>query len=196
MSSMPARGLEHQRLESRRDRRVQLDAERLRARDQLLRIGDVGRGDPVHHLRGRVAQHPLGADVEDLDDALGVGGDARKVGAIENCALQGPCLQKHFRVSNLAVQVDELSRMRVLEGHVFTCRSNGLDSSVRQPYDGDRCHTVRCERSRYTRDAAGGVSDCTRAELLAQRPACDRRWPRPQMRYSNASELHLRSSRR
>ena len=59
----------------------ELDAQRLGARDHFLRIGDVGRRDLVHHLGGGVAQHPLGADVEDLDDALGVGGDAREVGA-------------------------------------------------------------------------------------------------------------------
>ena len=83
-----ARGLEHQRLEARRDRGAELDAERRGARDDFLRIGDVGRRDLVHHLGGGVAQHPLGADVEDLDDALGVGGDAREVGAVEDRALQ------------------------------------------------------------------------------------------------------------
>ncbi len=90
----PARGLEHQRLEAGRDRRAELDAERLGARDHFLRIGDVGRRDLVHHLGGRVAQHPLGADVEDLDDALGVGGDAREVGAVEDRALQGARFQQ------------------------------------------------------------------------------------------------------
>ena len=83
----PARGLEHQRLEAGRDRRAEFDAERLGARDHFLRIGDVGRRDLVHHLGGRVAEHPLGADIEDLDDALGVGRDAREVGAVENRAL-------------------------------------------------------------------------------------------------------------
>ena len=84
----PARGLEDQRLEARRDRGSELDAQRLGARDHLLRIGNVGRRDLVHHFGGRVAQHPLGADVEDLDDALRVGGDAREVGAVEDRALQ------------------------------------------------------------------------------------------------------------
>src|ERR1019366_1210147 len=41
----PARGLEHQGLEARRDRGSELDAQRLGARDQLLRIGNVGRRD-------------------------------------------------------------------------------------------------------------------------------------------------------
>ena len=89
----PARGLEHQGLEARRDRGSELDAQRFGARDQLLRIGNVGRRDLVHHFGGRVAQHPLGADVEDLNDALRVGGDAREVGAVENRALQGPGLE-------------------------------------------------------------------------------------------------------
>ena len=94
-----ARGLEHQGLEARRDRGAELDAQRLGARDHFLRIGNVGRRDLVHHVGGRVAQHALGADVEDLDDALRVGGDAREVGAVEDRALQGPRLeQRLFRL--------------------------------------------------------------------------------------------------
>ena len=46
--------------------------------------------DLVHHVGGRVAQHALGADIEDLNDALRVGGDAGEVGAVENRVLQGP----------------------------------------------------------------------------------------------------------
>ena len=78
---------------------AELGAQRLGARDHFLRIGNVGRGDLVHHVGGRVAQHALGADVEDLDDALRVGGDAREVGAVENRVLQGPRLeQRLFRL--------------------------------------------------------------------------------------------------
>ena len=91
-----ARGLENQGLEARRDRRAELGAQRLGARDHFLRIGDVGRRDLVHHLGGRVAQHALRADVEDLDDALRVGGDAREIGAVENRVLQGPRLQQRL----------------------------------------------------------------------------------------------------
>lgn len=58
----PARGLEDQGLEARRDRRAEFRAERLGPRDHLLGIGDVRRGDPVHHLGRRVAQHSFGAD--------------------------------------------------------------------------------------------------------------------------------------
>ena len=96
-----ARGLEHQRLEARRDRRLQLGAQCLGPRDHFLRIGDVGRRDPVHHLGGRIAQHPLGADVEDLDHALGVGGDAREIRAIEDGALQGSRLEQGFLTTRL-----------------------------------------------------------------------------------------------
>ncbi len=96
MSSMPARGLEYQGLEARGDRRAQFDAQRPGARDHFLRVGDVRRGDLVHHVRGRVAQHPLGADVEDLDDALGVGGDAGEIGAVENRALQRSRLEQRL----------------------------------------------------------------------------------------------------
>ncbi len=94
-----ARGLEHQGLKARRNRGSELDAQRFGARDHFLRIGNVGRCDLVHHFGGRVAQHALGADVEDLDHALGVGGDAREVGAVENRALQGAGLeQRLFRL--------------------------------------------------------------------------------------------------
>ena len=72
----PARGLEDQRLEARRDRGPKLGAQGFGACNYLLRIGNVGRGNLVHHFGGRVAQHALGADVEDLNDALLVGGDA------------------------------------------------------------------------------------------------------------------------
>ncbi len=91
-----ARGLEHQRLEARRDRRRQLEAQRFGARDHFLRIGNVGGRDLVHHLGGRVAQHALGADVEDLDDALFVGGDAGEVCAVEDRALQGAGFEQRF----------------------------------------------------------------------------------------------------
>src|SRR5664280_3901819 len=57
---------------------------------------EMSAGDLVHHFAGRVAKHPLGADVEDLYDALGVGGDAREIGAVENRALQGARLEQHF----------------------------------------------------------------------------------------------------
>src|SRR4051794_24601690 len=44
----------------------------------------------VHHFVGGKAQHPLGPDIEQLNDALLVGGDARKVGTVENRVLQSP----------------------------------------------------------------------------------------------------------
>ena len=91
-----ARGLEDQGLEARRDRGCELDAQRLGARDHFLRVGDVGRRDLVHHFGGRVAEHALGADIEDLNDALGVGGDAGEVGAVENRALQGSRLEQRL----------------------------------------------------------------------------------------------------
>ena len=100
-----ARGLEDQGLEARRDRGSELDAQRLGARDHLFGIGDVGRRDLVRHLGGRVPQHPLGADVEDLDDAPRVGRDAGEVGAVEDRALQGAGLEQSLRVPDVGVRV-------------------------------------------------------------------------------------------
>ena len=92
----PARGLENQRLKARRDRGPKLGAQGFGARNHFLRIGNVGRRNLVHHLGGRIAQHALGADVEDLNDALLVGGDAGEVGAVENRALQGSGLEQRL----------------------------------------------------------------------------------------------------
>src|ERR1039458_6987811 len=77
----PARGLEVQGLEARRNGGCQFGAQGNRAGYHFLRIGDIGRGDLVHHVGGQVAQHALGADIEDLNDTLLVGGDTREVGA-------------------------------------------------------------------------------------------------------------------
>jgi hypothetical protein len=89
-----APGLEDQRLEARRDGRGELDAHGARALHDLLRVGDVGRGDPVDHIVGAVAQHALGTDIEDLDHAQFVGGDAGKAGAVEHRLLQRAGLQQ------------------------------------------------------------------------------------------------------
>ena len=90
----PARGLEDEGFEPRRDRRRELQAQRRGARDQLLWVGDVGRRDLVRHVGGRVPEHPLGADVEDLNDPFRVGGDAGEVRAVEDGALERARLQQ------------------------------------------------------------------------------------------------------
>jgi hypothetical protein len=79
-------------------------------------IGNVGRRDLVHHFGGGVAQHPLGSDIEDLDDALGVGGDGGEVGAVEDRALQRAGLQQYifglFRHCVFSVLEDANTRRR------------------------------------------------------------------------------------
>src|SRR5674476_1068468 len=59
------------------------------ASSAFLRIGDLGWRDFVHHLQRRIAQHALSADVKNLDHAVGVGGDAGEISAVENGLLQG-----------------------------------------------------------------------------------------------------------
>src|SRR5476649_980277 len=54
---------------------------------------EMSAGVIVFVTSAAVAQHALGADVEDLNDALRVRGDAREVGAVEDRALQGPRLK-------------------------------------------------------------------------------------------------------
>ena len=51
--------------------------------------------------KDRVAQHALGADVEDLNHALRVGGDTREVGAVENRVLECPCLEQRRFAADL-----------------------------------------------------------------------------------------------
>ncbi len=72
----PARRFEHQCFEAWRDGCIEFVAEGRRTGDQLGRVGDVGRGDLVDHIFGLIAEHALGADVENLDDAVLIGGDA------------------------------------------------------------------------------------------------------------------------
>ena len=79
----------------------ELGAQCHRARDHFLRIGDIGRGDLVHHVGGRIAQHALGADIEYLNDAFLVGGDTREVGAVENRVLQGSRFEQSLFAADL-----------------------------------------------------------------------------------------------
>ena len=90
MSSMPREALNTNASKPGVIGVAEFDAQCLGARDHFLRIGNVGRGDLVQDVGGRVAQHALGADIEYLNDALLVGGDTREVGAVENRVLQGP----------------------------------------------------------------------------------------------------------
>ena len=101
-----ARGLEHQRLKTRRDRRIQLQAQGRGPRDQFLRIGDIGRRDLVDDIQRRIAQHALGADIENLDHAFFIRGNAGEVGAVENGVLQGARLEQRF----LAPKFDDAIR--------------------------------------------------------------------------------------
>ena len=83
-----ARGFEHQRFKAGRNRCAQLNAQRLRARDHLGRVGNIRRRNFVHHIHCGVTQHTLCTDVKNLDDAIGIGGNAGKIRAVENCVLQ------------------------------------------------------------------------------------------------------------
>ena len=91
-----AGSLQHQGLEPRCDLRSELDAERGDWRGDFLRVGDVGGGDLVGDFRGGVTEHALRTHVENLDDSLGVGGDAEEVGTVENGALQRACLEERL----------------------------------------------------------------------------------------------------
>ena len=134
-----ARGLEHQRLESRRNRGCQLEAQRFGARDHFLRIGNVGRRDLVHDVGGRIAQHAFGADIEDLNDALLVGGDAREVGAVEDRVLQGAGLKQGLFAPDLGDALRRAGSMFandgivVLWGHVRTSPGEAVQQCLIGP---------------------------------------------------------------
>ena len=108
--------LEHQGFEAGLDLGSQLDAEGLGPGDHLLRIGDVGGGDLVHHLGGGVAEHAFGPDVENLNHAVGVGGDAGKVGAVEDGVLQRPGSEQGLLTPNLG---DALHRAVIETAGIF-----------------------------------------------------------------------------
>ncbi len=70
--------------------------QRAGARNDFLWIVDVAGVELVDHFGGRVTEHALGADVEELNDALLVGGDDREVGAGEDSVLQRPGFQEIY----------------------------------------------------------------------------------------------------
>ena len=173
-----ARRLEHQRFESRRDRRTELEAERGGPRDQFLRIGDVGRRDRVHHVGGGVAEHPLGTDVENLDDAVGIGGDAGKVGAVEDRALQRAGLQQRLCAPDVevvpfenpvgALQLDGLGARALPEVHRQAEQRRHRQAAA------ERHRRQRCERRMAARDQPQPQAD--RGRRAADRQA-DRQPP-------------------
>ncbi len=89
-----AGGFEDEGFEAGGDGGAVLDAEGGGAGDEFELVGEVGGGDLVDDFGGGVAEHAFGADVEDLDDAVGVGGNGGEVGAAEDGALQGAGLQE------------------------------------------------------------------------------------------------------
>jgi hypothetical protein len=91
-----ARRLEDQCFEPGSDRRRELGAQGLRARRHFLGIVDVAGADLVDDLGGLITEHSLGTDIEQLDDALFVGGDDREIGAGQNRVLQGSRLEQGF----------------------------------------------------------------------------------------------------
>ena len=76
----PARRLERQRLEAWGNGGGELDAKRRGACNHFLRIMHVARAYLVYDFGREITQHALGADIEQLDDALLIGGDDREVG--------------------------------------------------------------------------------------------------------------------
>src|ERR1019366_6186623 len=124
-----ARCLENQRFESRRDGSSELEAERRGPCDHLLRIGDVGGRDLVHHIGGCVSQHTFGSDVEELNDALLVGGDAGEVGAVEDGVPERAGLQQSFFPAKLR-HGGIACRFRLLPLPAFSGRNHYLFQST------------------------------------------------------------------
>jgi hypothetical protein len=89
-----ARRLEHEGVKARRDRYAELVSQRGGALDHFVVVVKRSRRDPIDHVRCLVAQHALGARVEDLDDPHRVGGDTREIRTVEDRVLQrgGPDL--------------------------------------------------------------------------------------------------------
>ena len=57
--------------------------------------------DAIHHLLGRVPEHPFGAGIKQLDDALVIRCDDRKVSAGQNRILQRPRFQQRIKPTRL-----------------------------------------------------------------------------------------------
>ena len=96
MSSMPREALNTSASKPGVIGVAELDAQRLGARDHSCGSEMSAGVILFDHLGGGVAEHALGADVEDLDDALRVGGDAGEIGAVEDRVLQGAGLEQRL----------------------------------------------------------------------------------------------------
>ena len=107
-----ARGLERECLETRGDGGSQLKTQGFGPRHDFDGVVDVARGDPVDDLRRLVAEHALGPDVEQLDDALLVGRDDREVGAGQDGVLQGAGLEQCPLAADFGAEVAVVGGVR------------------------------------------------------------------------------------
>ena len=103
----------------------------------------------IHDVGGRVAEHPLGADVEDLDHARGVSRDAREVRAVEDRALEGARAQQRRDVPHLRTRDDRIGLPAPQDRHL-NHRGEMLD----------RGRTARWSRSARARVARRRRKDC------------------------------------
>ena len=91
-----AGGFEDEGFEAGGDGGAEFEREGGGAGEELGLVGEVGGGDLVDDFVGGVAEHAFGADVEDLDDAVGVGGDGGEVSGVEDGALEGAGFEEDF----------------------------------------------------------------------------------------------------
>ncbi len=59
-------------------------------------IGNSGRGNFVDNVYRIVAKHAFGADIENLDDTLRIGGNTGEIGTVENGILQRSGLEQRL----------------------------------------------------------------------------------------------------
>jgi len=90
-----------------------------------------GRRDLVHHFSGGITKHPLGPDIKDLNDTLRVRGDTREISAVEDRALQRPCLEKRLfrQLARSVVCANE----KVADNGVLRVAQRVTDTNRREP---------------------------------------------------------------
>jgi hypothetical protein len=79
----------------------------------------------------------FGADVEDLNDAPGVGGDAREIGTVENRPLQGPGLEQGlFGLLARRDIAQHAGEVTLPPSHIsLAAISSGKDAAILAPAD-------------------------------------------------------------
>ena len=129
-------------------------------------VGDVGGRVLIHEIRRRVAEHPLGADVEDLDHPCGVRRDAREVRAVEDRALERARAQQRRDVPHLRTRDDRIG-LSAPQGRHRNHRGEMLDRDRTARWSRSACRRCGSATEEGGSPEGHGVAPSTRCKMCS-----------------------------